>query len=58
MQVIEEVPYMPGWFVMSIVGSGFENSVEATNFFYESGLCEDVDPLFMFDFRPSSVNDP
>lgn len=57
-QVIEEVPYMPGWFVMSIVGSGFENSVEATNFFYESGLCEDVDPLFMFDFRPSSVNDP
>ena len=57
-QIIEEVPYMPGWFVMSIVGSGFENSVEATNFFYESGLCEDVDSLFMFDFRPSSVNDP
>ena len=57
-QDIEEIPYMPEWFMMSIIGSEFESSVEATNFFYESGLCEDVDPLFMFEFRPNSVNDP
>ena len=57
-QIIEEVPYMPEWYIMSIIGTEFESSVEATNFFYESGICEDVDPLFMFEFRPNSVNDP
>lgn len=49
---------MPDWYIMSVEESSFENSIEATNCFYESGEFADVDPAFMFDFRPCSVNDP
>ena len=57
-QIIKEIPYMPDWYMLSIAGSDFENSIDAANRFYESNLVADVDPAFMFDFRPNSVNDP
>lgn len=57
-KIVNEVPYMPEWFVLSVNGSCFESSVDAANRFYESGLFADVDPAFMFDFKPSTVNDP
>lgn len=56
--IVKEVPYMPNWYILSIEGSSFENSLDATNAFYESGLFADMDPAFMFNFQPCTVNDP
>lgn len=57
-KIVKEVPYMPDWYILSVEESNFENSIDATNCFYESGEFADVDPAFMFDFRPCTVNDP
>ncbi|MDR2968337.1 MAG: S8 family serine peptidase [Tannerellaceae bacterium] len=56
-QVFKEIPYTPRWYTLSILGSKFSSSIEASNYFYETGKFEDVDPAFMFDFKPSA-NDP
>jgi subtilisin family serine protease len=53
-QVIEEIPYTPCWYTLSILGSEFGSSIEASNYFYETGKFDDVDPAFMFDFKPSA----
>ncbi|MEA5127570.1 MAG: S8 family serine peptidase [Proteiniphilum sp.] len=53
-QVKEEIPYTPRWYMLSIVGSEFNNSIEASNYFYETGKFEDVDPAFMFDFKTNT----
>jgi len=57
-QIIRQIPYMPLWYILSIRGSSFNNSIEATNYFFRTGLFQEVDPAFMFNFRPSCVNDP
>ena len=58
-QVLRQVPYMPLWSILSLKNSNFKNSVEATNFFYETDLFADTDPAFMFKFKTSSSpNDP
>lgn len=57
-KIVKEVPYMPDWYILSVEESNFENSIDATNCFYESGEFADVDPAFMFDFQPCTVNDP
>lgn len=57
-KIVEEVPYMPEWYTLSVKGSDLENSINATNIFYESGLFADIDPAFMFDFKACTVNDP
>lgn len=56
-QIKEEVPYTPCWYMLSILGSEFNNSVEASNYFYETGRFEDIDPAFMFDFK-LNADDP
>ena len=56
--IVGKVPYMPNWYVVSIKGSVFETSIEASNYFYESGYVSDVDPAFMFEFRTNATNDP
>lgn len=58
-KVVKEVPNMPLWYILSIEDSSFENAIDASNYFYETGDFEDVDPAFMFNFKPSAVpNDP
>jgi len=57
-QVVRQVPYMSLWYILSLKNSAFNNSIEATNYFFETGLFEDVDPAFMFNFRPNCTNDP
>ena len=57
-EIIKQVPYMPLWFILSFKNSAFNNSLEATNYFYESGLFADIDPAFMFNFQPLCANDP
>lgn len=58
-QIVREVPYMPLWYILSIQNSDFSSSVDASNFFYETGKFADVDPAFMFEFKANSIpNDP
>ncbi len=58
-RIVKEVPNMPLWYILSIQDSSFESSVAAGNYFYETGKFEDVDPAFMFDFKPNAIpNDP
>lgn len=57
--VVKEVPNMPLWYILSIENSSFESSVEASNYFYETGNFDDVDPAFMFNFKVNAIpNDP
>lgn len=58
-QIVKHSDLMPLWYVMSMRGSDFDNAIDASNYFYETGLFGNVDPAFMFDFTPSFVpNDP
>ena len=56
--VMKEVPYMPLWYILSIKDSDFSSSLEASSYFYETGMFADVDPAFILHFATSSVNDP
>lgn len=56
--IIKRVPYLQDWYILSIQNSMFKNALEASNYFYETGLFAEVDPAFMFDFAPNCVNDP
>ena len=55
-QIVKQVPYMPLWYILSVQGSGFRNSIEAINYFFETGYFSEIDPAFMFNFAPSCVN--
>ena len=57
-EIVESFQYSPEWYVLSISGSDFKSSVDAANYFYESGLFASVDPAFMLEFKTDSVNDP
>ena len=55
-QIIDQVFSMPLWHVLSVQGAGFRNSIEASNYFFETGYFCEIDPAFMFNFAPSCVN--
>lgn len=57
-KIIKSIEYMPDWYMLSILDSEFDNSVDAANHFYESNLFADVDPAFMFNFKSNATNDP
>jgi len=59
-RIVEQIQYMPLWYTLSVKNSAFANSIDATNYFYETGQFYDIDPAFMFDFKPNcaGVNDP
>lgn len=57
-KIVSDIDYMPGWYVLSMENSVFDNSIQASNYYMETGLFEKVDPAFIFDFQPSvTVND-
>ena len=56
-QIMRQIPYMPLWYILSVQGSGFRNSIEASNYFFETGYFREIDPAFMFDFSPNCAND-
>jgi serine protease len=56
-QIVKQVPYMPNWYILSLNKTTIGNSIDLTNYFYETGLFADVDPAFMFNFRNSCTND-
>ncbi|GHT89045.1 hypothetical protein FACS189474_5320 [Bacteroidia bacterium] len=57
-EIVKQVPFMSEWYVLSLGNSTFNHSVEASNYFYETGNFDDVDPAFMFNFSPNCTNDP
>ncbi|UYN85245.1 MAG: S8 family peptidase [Cyclobacteriaceae bacterium] len=57
-KIEKQVPNMPLWYLLSLNPDAKEYSFEAANFFYETGLFEDVDPAFIFDFKSICTNDP
>lgn len=52
-----QVPFMPDWYELVVHKSNINNSLELSNYFYETGLFKNVDPGFVFDFTPLCVSD-
>lgn len=55
--IIGQIPYMPDWYILEVRNSVINNSLEMSNYFYETGLFKNVDPGFVFHFTPSCVTD-
>ncbi|MBS1533751.1 MAG: S8 family serine peptidase [Bacteroidetes bacterium] len=51
-----ENKFMPLWYRLSC--NITNNSIESSNYFYETGLFADVDPGFLFDFKSNLVEEP
>lgn len=57
--IVSDVEYTPYWYIFAIENSIYDNAIQASNAFMETGMFDKVDPAFMFDFRTSTVvNDP
>ena len=56
-QIIGHVPYTRNWYKLVVNNSKIDNSLEMSNYFYETGLFKNVDPGFIFNFQPSCVSD-
>ena len=54
-QIVEQFSHMPLWYILSVQGSGFRNSIEASNYFFETDYFYEIDPAFMFNFTPNCV---
>ena len=55
--LLGQVLYMDKWYKIMVSNSIFNNSLEMSNYFYETGLFADIDPGFVFEFKPSCVSD-
>lgn len=50
-EIIKEIEYIPNWYLLR--SPIISNGLTMSNLFYETGLFEDVDPAFMFNFQPN-----
>ena len=55
--LLGEVPHMDRWYKIKVANSTINNSLEMSNYFYETGYFEDIDPGFAFEFTPNCVSD-
>lgn len=55
--LLGEVPYMDQWYEVVVANSTISNTLEMSNYFYESRLFADVDPGFIFEFTTNCVSD-
>lgn len=51
-EIVKEIPYMPNWYLLKSPTTS--NGLVMSNLFYETGLYNDVDPAFMFNFKTAS----
>jgi hypothetical protein len=49
---------MPLWNILSFKNASFANSLEPTNYFYETAQFEDVDPALIFTPKLHCADDP
>lgn len=52
--IVGKVPHTPNWYELLVSNSIINNSLEMSNYFYETGLFKNIDPGFILDFRPLS----
>ena len=57
LDIVRQVSFMPLWYVLSATTTQY-NSVELSNFAYETNLFANVDPYFMIKYEPSCSNEP
>lgn len=58
-KVIGQVPGIPEWYKLSFAQSmNFSNSLEASSYFYETGIFENIDPGFITEYSLNCVSDP
>jgi serine protease len=50
--------FMPLWYALSLKKQTLETSIELSNYLYETGHFDAVDPAFMFDFKTSAKTPP
>lgn len=55
--ILGEVPYMEHWYKIMVAHSTINNTLEMSNYFYETGLFANVDPGFIFNFKSNCVSD-
>ena len=52
-----EIPYVDKWYKIIVAKSTINNTLEMSNYFYETGLFADVDPGFQFEVESLCVSD-
>lgn len=57
-RIVESIQGMPLWYVVTLTPENQSNALLVSNKFYETGKFADIDPAFMFNFRPVCTNDP
>ncbi|MDR1345890.1 MAG: hypothetical protein LBK03_04220, partial [Bacteroidales bacterium] len=57
-QIVKQNEFMPLWYRLSVTGNSAGDAVQMANAFYETGLFEEIDPAFMFNFQSNCTNDP
>ncbi|MBN8651717.1 MAG: S8 family peptidase [Cytophagales bacterium] len=57
-EILGPIVAMEDWYALRLNYGSRLTSVEASNYFYETQLFEDVDPGFEFRFESSCTNDP
>ena len=57
-KVVRQNGFMPLWYQLEINKSTIEDTIELTNYLYETQLFAEIDPAFMFDFKTSGNIEP
>ena len=52
--LLGEVPYIDKWYKIMVANSTINNSLELSNYFYETGYFADIDPGFIINYAPNS----
>lgn len=47
----KQIPFMPLWYQLKLNPNSIENTLTLTSEFWETGLFEDIDPGFLFNFN-------
>ena len=55
--LLGEIPYVDKWYEVMVANSLFNNTLDMSNYFFETGLFADVDPGFVFEVTPHCVSD-
>ena len=55
--LLGEVPYVDKWYKIMVANSTINNSLELSNYFYETGYFADVDPGFVINYTTSNESD-
>ena len=55
--LLGEVPYLDRWYEIMVANSTINNTLDMSNYFYETNLFADVDPGFVFEVIPNCVSD-